>query len=455
MALQSVLSLLTGRVLRGVAALALCCAAGAGLAAELAGEVTLARGIATAHGAGAAARILGSGSPLYVGDVVSTGPRSVALLKLEDGSRVTLRPDTTFQVEEYVLSESSPSAVFRLFKGGLRAVTGFMSKRNPNAVKLRTSVATIGIRGTEFDVRICGDDCVEEAGKRPAPAGRAGFVKGTVIAKTASGRSRAVKAGDPVYSGDTLVTITDAYAVVLFRDASRVTVMPNTEFRVDRLIYDEAAPAEAEGFFSLLRGGLRAVSGAIGKYRRDAYRMRTAVATIGIRGTAYDLYCAGACVNPDPNATGGDGLYADTLEGIIDFDGANPLPAELPPVFIGSSGMLPHAIGNMPIEITVPRPDSIQLPPAPPVDPAAAAPGNALMVSCYAGNCAVETDENTVDLGPGQAAKVELAGGPARPLAEIPAFQAEDPLLNAVEIGSELLDLFDPTTTTEVDECTE
>ena len=58
------------------------------------------------------ARILGGGSRLYVGDVVTTGPRSVALLKLGDGSRITLRPDTSFQVEEYNLSATSPSAVF-------------------------------------------------------------------------------------------------------------------------------------------------------------------------------------------------------------------------------------------------------------------------------------------------------------------------------------------------------
>jgi hypothetical protein len=67
----------------------------------------------------------------------------------------------------------------------------------------------------------------------------------------------------------------------------------------------------------------------------------------------------------------------------------------------------------------------------------------------------VTTPTNEVKLGPGTAAKVGLGGGPAVPLQEPPAFQAEDPLLNAVEIGSELLDLFDPTTTTEVDECTE
>jgi hypothetical protein len=182
--------------------------------------------------------------------------------------------------------------------------------------------------------------------------------------------------------------------------------------------------------------------------------MRTAVATIGIRGTAYDLVCVGECVNPDPAATGGDGLYADATKGTIDFDGANPLGAEQPPVFIGAAGMVPAEVTNMPFEIVVPTPDTVQLPPLPPPDPNAAAPGNALMVSCYAGECAVKTDANEVTLGPGMAAKVDLGGGPAQQLAEIPAFQAEDPLLNALEIGGDALEMIDPTTTTEVDECT-
>ncbi|MGE3773591.1 MAG: FecR domain-containing protein [Gammaproteobacteria bacterium] len=449
MARQSDLPLLK-RGLRALAAAALLCTAGA-QAADKAGEVVIARGLATAHVAGAPARILGSGSQLYVGETVTTGPRSVALLKLGDGTRMTLRPETSFQVEEYSLSEAAPSAVFRLFKGGLRAVTGFLSKRNPNAVQLRTAVATIGIRGTEFDARLCGADCAEEARQRPAPAGRAGFIKGTVIAKSASGGARAVKAGGPVYSGDALVTGNDAYAVVLFRDRSRVTVMPNTEFRVDRLVYEEARPEEGEGFFSLVRGGLRAVSGAIGKYRRNAYQMRTAVATIGIRGTGYDLYCVGACVNPDPAARGGDGLYADVNDGAIDFDGNNPLSADQPPVFIGSTGMTPIEVPAMPVPIDVPMPDAIDVPPV--VEPAAAAPGEALMVACYAGNCAVQTDQNTVELGAGDAARVGLGGGPAEQLPEIPAFQAEDVYFQAMGTAGENLNLIDSIISTETEQC--
>ncbi len=454
MARQSDLSLLR-RGLRAVAAAAaLLVFAIAAQAADKAGEVVIARGLATAHVPGSHARILGGGAQLYVGETVTTGPRSLALLKLGDGTRVTLRPDTSFQIEEYSLSDTAPSAVFRLFKGGLRAVTGFMSKRNPNAVRLRTSVATIGIRGTEFDARLCGEDCAEEARQRPAPAGRAGFVKGTVIAKAATGRARAVTAGGPIYSGDSLVTGTNAYTVLLFRDQSRVTVMPNTEFRVDRLVFQEDKPQESEGFFSLVRGGLRAVSGTIGKYRRNAYQMRTAVATIGIRGTGYDLYCVGACVNPDPSAQSGDGLYADVHDGIIDFDGDNPLSADRPPVFIGSSGMTPVDIAAMPVPIDVPMPGDVELPAPPAVEPAAEV-GESLLVACYAGNCSVETDQNTVDLEAGGAARVGLGGGPAEQLAEIPAFQAEDPILNAVDVGGTVLELFDTSTGMEGDECAE
>jgi hypothetical protein len=42
-----------------------------------------------------------------------------------------------------------------------------------------------------------------------------------------------------------------------------------------------------KGFFSLLKGAMRTITGAIGKTDRKAYRLDTAVATIGIRGTEY------------------------------------------------------------------------------------------------------------------------------------------------------------------------
>ena len=406
-------------------------------AAPQAGEVVIARGVTTAHQPSAAGRIVGAGSPVLAGDIITTGPRSLALLKLADGTRVTLRPETTFQIEKFSIAAEDAGAVYRLFKGGLRAVTGFLSKRNPNSVSLRTAVATIGIRGTEFDARLCGADCAAEAKVHALPAGRAGFVKGNVVARSKSGdRARALVAGGPIYSGDTVLTSPKSYTVLSFQDKSRVTLLPETEFRVEQLTFDQAKPEEGQGIFALLRGGLRAVSGAIGHYRPNAYQMRTAVATIGIRGTGYDLATTGTGQNVDPNpAPGGDGTYVQVWDGSITVGVNNTVLNEGQASYVGTPGMDPVNVPSMPIPFDVPKPADVQIsePPPPP-----AGPGEGLIVGCYEGTCAMKTDQNEVNLTAGQAGFVGTHGGPAQQLTEIPPFMPEDPALRAVEENSSL-----------------
>lgn len=445
MAFQPPVPLLSALVL----ALALSCTAAG--AAEQAGEVGFARGLVTAYGEARTARIVGPGSPVLVGEVIATGARSVAILKLTDGTRITLRPDSSFEIEAFDTRENQEQALLRLFKGGLRAVTGFVSKRNSNAMRLRTSVATIGIRGTEFDVRLCGEDCAAEASRRPAPAGRAAFARGTVIARTASGAARGIEPRSPVYAGDTLVTGAGGYAVIAFRDESRVTLLPNTEFKVERLQFDEAYPDTGSAVFRLVRGGLRAVTGFIGRRDGRGYRMRTSVATIGIRGTGYDALCQGTCQNPDPGADpSGDGLFTEVWDGTIVLDETYEVDAgEV--VFIPNTGIAPVPVPGLPVNIDQPRPDTVDVPDVPP-PPSSSAPEEGLYVSCYAGECDIETPTNTVELEAGQAGFVGGAGS-AEALPEVPPFQAEDPVLQAVQSG-QTLNQFSETFETGEFECT-
>jgi hypothetical protein len=408
-------------------------------AADKAGEVTLAHGVVTAHTANSAPRLVGTSSVLYEGDVVTTAARSVAQLKLSDGTRITLRPGSSFQIETFNAAPGSEQGIMTLFKGGLRAVTGFMSKRNQNAMRLRTPVATIGIRGTEFDARLCAEDCAQEAAVRPSPAGRAGFVKGNVQARSARGHARSLTTGGAVYNGDTLITEAGAYAVVAFRDQSRVTLLPSTEFKVDRVEFDAQAPARGTSWFNLVRGGLRAVSGLVGK-RGRGYQMRTAVATIGIRGTLYDALCVGACLSATP-APGGDGLYVKVWDGAIVFDDIYDLDAGNS-AFLGNTGLEPTAVADLPQPITEPQPNTLDLPEPPPA-PSSTAPEDGLYVSCYSGLCAVETPGNTVELEEGEAGFVGEGGGAANPLDEVPPFQADDPVLHAVDTGGAMGDLTD------------
>src|SRR5690606_4009821 len=115
--------------------------------------------------------------------------RSFAVIRLQDGSRFTLRPNTQFVVEELTANRnSSANAVLQLFKGGVRAITGFISKFNKNGYQLKTPVATIGIRGTEFDARLCEGDCGSEQSAEAAPAtltsARLAFARGQLSVRS-------------------------------------------------------------------------------------------------------------------------------------------------------------------------------------------------------------------------------------------------------------------------------
>jgi hypothetical protein len=93
------------------------------------------------------------GQTLVNNATITTGARSYAVLKFEDGTAVLLKENTSFQVQNYAYSAKAPenaSAVFNLIRGGLRMITGLVTSRNRNALKVGTPLVTIGIRGTEF-----------------------------------------------------------------------------------------------------------------------------------------------------------------------------------------------------------------------------------------------------------------------------------------------------------------
>lgn len=72
-----------------------------------------------------------------------------------------------------------------------------------------------------------------------------------------------------------------------FSDGGFVSLQPNTVFRVDQYNFKNKTDGSEKGFFSLLKGSLRAITGSIGHTNRDSYKVNTATATIGIRGTGY------------------------------------------------------------------------------------------------------------------------------------------------------------------------
>lgn len=120
------------------------------------------------------------------------------------------------------------------------------------------------------------------------PAGKVLFVAGNVTATDPAGNMRALQRGGSVDEGDTIAT-GEGRVQVEFKDGGYFAMQPGTRFRVDRYRYAGAGDAEDSVLLALLKGGLRTISGLVGKKNRRDYRMDTGVATIGIRGTDYAL----------------------------------------------------------------------------------------------------------------------------------------------------------------------
>jgi hypothetical protein len=120
------------------------------------------------------------------------------------------------------------------------------------------------------------------------PAGQILFVSGGGIAVDSEGTTRTLEKNGSLDEGDTILT-KDGLVQIRFKDGAFLALQPRTEFKVERYRYAAAGDSEDGVVMSLLKGGLRTISGLVGKRDRNAYSMKAAVATIGIRGTDYAL----------------------------------------------------------------------------------------------------------------------------------------------------------------------
>jgi len=116
---------------------------------------------------------------------------------------------------------------------------------------------------------------------------------------------RVLKRNDDIFVDDRLFTSQNGQLQLRFVDGSRLALKPATEFAIVDFQFN---PDEREGSrtaFNLIKGGMRTLSGKIGKSANDEYRMETLVATIGIRGTYYGVEYTE------------EGIYIETLWGLI------------------------------------------------------------------------------------------------------------------------------------------
>ena len=108
---------------------------------------------------------------------------------------------------------------------------------------------------------------------------------GKVEADDGSGTKRDLKRRSIIYKTDTITTYSGAKTQLRFSDGSMVSLAENSLFKIEECEFGGSKGEKA--VYSLLKGGLQTVTGAIGRTNKKDYAMKTPVATIGIRGGPF------------------------------------------------------------------------------------------------------------------------------------------------------------------------
>ena len=149
------------------------------------------------------------------------------------------------------------------------------------------------------------------AGAWAAGAGVITHLSGTMSVQRSDGSVRILSQKSEVQPGDVLTTQRDSYAQINFTDGSAATMRPNSTMKLETYSFSQESPQSDGMFMRLVKGGLRTVTGLIGKRgNQDAYKIGTSTATIGIRGSSGDtVACSSDCGNLEP------GTYHTTYTG--------------------------------------------------------------------------------------------------------------------------------------------
>src|SRR5689334_11552178 len=98
-----------------------------------------------------------------------------------------------------------------------------------------------------------------------AAVGNVSQLSGTLSVRKPDGSVRILSNKSQIDSGDTLNTQPNSFAQIKLEDGGQITLKPNTSVKIDNFAFAQNQPQQDSFFFSLIKGGLRAVTGAVGK----------------------------------------------------------------------------------------------------------------------------------------------------------------------------------------------
>ena len=113
-------------------------------------------------------------SQVFEGDRLETEVGARLYILMDDGAEVHLKEDSALKISEYVITAGygkESSSILDLIRGGLRKITGSIGASSLANYQVQTGFATIGIRGTEYVIKLCKqDDCTQNVSRNDPDA---------------------------------------------------------------------------------------------------------------------------------------------------------------------------------------------------------------------------------------------------------------------------------------------
>lgn len=174
------------------------------------------------------------------------------------------------------------------------------------------------------------------------PAGHVLWAFGQVERICADGVVKRLAKGDPVFEGDVIRSAPGSHAQLVMSDEALLAVRAESSLKLSKYSYQGREDGTERAIIELLKGGMRSVTGAIGRSNKENYQLKNEMHVIGIRGTDHEIFATdGGTFN---RVTLG-GTYLQSPEGRVDLapgevgfvsmaQGSTPVRLERTPEFM-------------------------------------------------------------------------------------------------------------------------
>ncbi len=98
-------------------------------------------------------RDLNVGRPVFLGDKIVTGEDGYLRLKMIDKAILDLHCYSIMVIEDYAIKGKRRS-IINLLQGSIHRVTGTIGKLTGDVYEMKTPIANVGVRGTEYALRV-------------------------------------------------------------------------------------------------------------------------------------------------------------------------------------------------------------------------------------------------------------------------------------------------------------